>query len=73
MINKIFNEETIGFSVIGMLLMACLYLYTKSIIVQKLAILYGLLIFILIIGFIIKASLQAIKDLCNFIKNKRNK
>lgn len=73
MINKVFNEETIGYLVIGMLFIACLYLYTDSSIVQTIGLLYGLLVLIFMIGFIIKTILQAIKDLCNFIKNKRNK
>lgn len=73
MINKILNEETIGFSVIGMLLISCLYLYTESPIVQRLGLVYGLLVFILTIGCLIKIIIQAIKCLYNFIKSKRNK
>lgn len=73
MINKILNEDIIGLSVIGMLLLACLYLYTESSIVQKLGLMYGSLVFLLLIGFIIKTILQAIKDLYAFIKTKRNK
>ncbi|MBG9689440.1 hypothetical protein ABD91_00670 [Lysinibacillus sphaericus] len=73
MINKIIKEEVIGFSVIGMLFIACLYLYTESPIVQRLGMVYGLLVFILTIGFLIKIIIQAIKGLYNFIKSKRNK
>lgn len=73
MINKLFNEDTIGFSVIGMLFIACLYLYTESTTIQKVGLLYGLFVFILMIGLIIKTILQAIKDLYRLIKNKQNK
>lgn len=73
MINKILNEETIGFSVIGMLFISFLYLYTESPIVQRLGLVYGLLVFILTIGCLIKIIIQAIKGLYDFIKSKRNK
>lgn len=59
-INKVFHEDTIGFSVIAMLILSAVYIYTESPVVQKIGLYFGLIIIILFIGFSIKSIFEAL-------------
>jgi len=68
-LNRIFHEDTIGIAVIGMMILACVYLYTDSSMVQKIGLSYGILIFALLIGFLIKIIIELVINFYKYIKS----
>ncbi len=69
LLNRIFHEDTIGIAVIGMMLLACVYLYTESSMIQKVGLSYGIFIFVLLIGFLIKIIIELVINLYKYIKS----
>lgn len=70
LLKYIFSENTLGILLIGMLLIATIFLYTDSLMIQKVGLIYGCFVFIILVGFGIRLILEGLLALCRYVKSK---